>query len=82
MKYVFYIISIVLIIINEAVARNIQYGYNARGEYVPIQIDGEMVQYGYNPRGEYVPTSIGDNHIGYGYNPRGDYVPTYIDEKW
>ena len=59
-------------------AGNINYGYNAQGDYVPTSIKGERIQYGYNARGDYVPTSIGNKKIDYGFNAKGDYVPTSI----
>ena len=46
-------------------AGNIQYGYNARGEWVPVSVDGERIEYGYNARGDYVPTAVGNNRIDY-----------------
>ena len=59
-------------------ANSIDYGYNARGEYVPKSIGNERIDYGYNAKGEYVPTSIGGKRIDYGYNAHGDYVPKSI----
>lgn len=63
-------------------AEQIIYGYNAVGEYVPIQVGGRNVNYGYNAVGDYVPTSISNprdytdrTEINYGYNAQGDYVP-------
>ena len=63
-------------------AEQIIYGYNAVGDYVPIQIGGRNVNYGYNAVGDYVPTSISNprdytdrTEINYGYNAQGDYVP-------
>ena len=40
-------------------AGTITYGYNAKGDYVPTEIDGKQIEYGYNARGDYVPTSVG-----------------------
>ena len=59
-------------------AGSIQYGYNAKGDYVPISISGQRVQYGYNAQGDYVPTSIGGQRVQYGYNAQGNYVPTSV----
>ncbi|MCD7779813.1 MAG: hypothetical protein LUH05_03995 [Candidatus Gastranaerophilales bacterium] len=64
-----------------AFADNIQYGYNAVGEYVPVKIGNDRVKYGYNAVGDYVPTSIGNNKIKYGYNAQGNYVPTSIQSS-
>ena len=64
-----------------AIAGNIIYGYNAQGDYVPIEIDGQKVEYGYNAQGDYVPTAIGKNRVEYGYNAQGDYLPTAIGKK-
>ena len=41
-------------------SKNIGYGYNAMGDYVPTSIGNENIGYGYNAMGDYVPTSIGD----------------------
>ena len=30
----------------------IRYGYNAQGQYVPVQVGNERVKYGYNAYGE------------------------------
>lgn len=38
---------------------NIQYGYNAKGEYVQKSIGGQKIDYGYNAKGQYVPKSYG-----------------------
>ena len=38
----------------------IRYGYNARGEYVPMSVGGQRVHYGYNAYGDFVPMYIGD----------------------
>ena len=73
-KLLLFLLSI--LIISPAFADNIQYGYNAQGDYVPTSINGKRVQYGYNAQGDYVPTSVGGNRIQYGYNAQGDYVPT------
>jgi len=51
-----------------AQAGDIQYGYNAHGNYVPVKIDGENIDYGYNAKGDYVPVKIGNKSIQYGYN--------------
>ena len=75
MKFVIYITVAVMAIIMPVTARNIHYGYNAQGEYVPTEINGQRVQYGYNAQGEYVPTAIGNERVEYGYNPQGEYVP-------
>ena len=80
MKYFVLIFCALMISGNNALAGNIEYGYNGRGDYVPLAIDGERVEYGYNGRGDYVPTSIGGKNINYGYNGRGDYVPTAVGD--
>ena len=66
-----------------AFAEQIIYGYNAYGEYVPIQVGDRHVNYSHNAQGDYVPTSISNprdyrdtTNIEYGYNSQGDYVPT------
>lgn len=38
----------------------IQYGYNAQGDYVPMSVGGQRIHYGYNPYGDFVPMYIGD----------------------
>ena len=64
-----------LFVANQAFAGNIRYGYNAKGDYVPTEIDNKQVEYGYNAKGDYVPTKVGNDNIDYGYNAKGDYVP-------
>ena len=61
-----------------ALATDINYGYNAHGDYVPTSYGGQQIQYGYNAHGDYVQTSIGGQQIQYGYNAHGNYVPTSI----
>ena len=78
MKLSVFLVAISIFLTFSAYADRIEYGYNARGDYVPTKIDGEHVEYGYNARGDYVPTKIGNSNVEYGYNPRGDYVPTKI----
>ena len=77
-KYVILVLVSLLANIQTSLARDISYGYNAHGDYVPVSIGGERVDYGYNAHGDYVPTSIGGKDIDYGYNARGDYVPTSL----
>lgn len=57
------------------VNRQIEYGYNAKGDFVPTDIGGQHIEYGYNAKGQYVPMWYGNNPIEYGYNAVGDYVP-------
>lgn len=54
---------------------DIDYGYNAIGDFVPTSVDNQRIQYGYNAVGDYVPMSVGGRQINYGYNAVGDYVP-------
>ncbi len=61
-------------------ATDIQYGYNAQGDYVPMSVGNNTINYGYNAQGDYVPMSIGNKHINYGYNSQGDYVPVSYDD--
>ena len=63
---------------NATIARDIKYGYNTMGEYVPVEIGNRKIRYGYNNKGDYAPTAIGDADIRYGYNNNGDYAPTAI----
>lgn len=42
------LIWIFMFTITSTFAGNIQYGYNAQGDYVPTSINGNQVQYGYN----------------------------------
>ena len=67
-----------LLLTGVAYAGNIEYGYNANGDYVPTKINGKRVDYGYNANGDYVPTKVGNDRIDYGYNANGNYVPTNI----
>lgn len=53
---------------------NINYGYNAHGQYVPKTYGSSSINYGYNAHGKYVPKSVGNQKIEYGYNAHGDYV--------
>ena len=62
-----------------ACAESINYGYNAKGDYVPTYIGGQQVQYGYNAKGDYVPTYIGGQQVQYGYNAKGNFVPININ---
>ena len=59
-------------------AGNIQYGFNAQGDYVPQSIGDQRVQYGFNSQGNYVPQSVGDQRIQYGFNAQGKYVPVSV----
>lgn len=65
-----------------AFADQIHYGYNAKGEYVPVSVNGRTINYGYNAQGDYVPVSTTNQrnyqdteYINYGYNAQGQYVP-------
>ena len=51
-----------------ASAGNVRYGYNAQGEYVPMQVEGKDIRYGYNAKGEYVPMKVGNDAIQYGFS--------------
>lgn len=77
MKKVILILAILISL--PCFAVDIDYGFNANGDYVPTSIGGQSIDYGYNAVGDYVPLSIGDRHINYGYNAYGDYVPMEID---
>ena len=59
-------------------AIDVNYGYNAHGQYVPTSYGNQQVQYGYNAHGQYVPTSYGNQKVQYGYNAHGQYVPRSI----
>ena len=77
-KYKWWVAAVVTLAAFTAQAGDIRYGYNAKGEYVPVEIDGQQVDYGYNAKGEYVPVKIGNQQIDYGFNAKGDYVPTKV----
>lgn len=82
MKKIFLSLCLTALLASQAYAQNnIKYGYNPKGEYVPIEIDGKKIEYGYNPRGDYVATKVGNENIEYGYNPNGEYVPTQVGNK-
>ena len=78
MKYFYFGFFAYFLCVFSAFGDDIHYGYNAQGEYVPMQIDGQRVHYGYNAHGDYVPMQIGDDSVQYGYNAQGDYVPTAV----
>ena len=59
---------------------DIDYGYNAVGDYVPTSVGNQRIQYGYNATGDYVPMSVGGQQIHYGYNAYGDFVPMSIGD--
>lgn len=59
---------------------DIDYGYNAVGDYVPTSFGNQRIQYGYNAMGDYVPMSVGGQQIHYGYNAYGDFVPMSIGD--
>ena len=40
-------------------SENIEYGYNAQGQYVAKAVGSKKINYGYNAKGQYVPVSIG-----------------------
>lgn len=44
----------------QAAPQQIQYGYNAQGNFVPVSVGGQRIHYGYNPYGEFVPKYIGN----------------------
>ena len=54
----FVLLAILLIAFN-ALADNIVFGYNPKGDYVPVKIGNDRIDYGYNPKGDYVPVKIG-----------------------
>ena len=60
-------------------AADVNYGYNAHGNYVPTSYGSDRINYGYNAHGEYVPKSVGNQQIQYGYNAHGEYVPKSVD---
>ena len=49
-------VATVLLITSSVYAGNIRYGYNGRGDYVPVEVNNQRVEYGYKGRGDYVPT--------------------------
>ena len=59
----------------------IEYGYNVKGEYVPVKIGNKKVEYGYNAKGEFVPVKLGNDKIDYNYNVKGKFVPTSIGKE-
>ena len=60
MKKIFCLFINMVIFVSVAYAGNIQYGYNAQGDYVPTSIGGSRINYGYNAQGDYVPVDIYD----------------------
>lgn len=78
MKNLLILFSIFTIFSSVVFAGNIEYGYNAKGEYAPKSVNGKKIEYGYNAHGDYVQKSIGGEKIEYGYNARGQYVPKSI----
>ena len=56
----FLLIALSILFISPVFADNIQYGYNAQGDYVPTSVGGNRIQYGYNAQGDYVPTGYGN----------------------
>lgn len=78
MKNLLSLFFIICFSVSIAIAENIQYGYNANGEYVPVSVGNKKVEYSYNARGEYKPSSIGGRRIRYNYGSNGMYLPTMI----
>lgn len=60
--------------------KQIFYGYNAEGDYVPTAIGEQKIEYGYDAYGDFVPKAIGGQKIKYGYNAYGEYVPVSIED--
>ena len=56
LKYLSLIAWICLVV--PAYAGSIDYGYNAKGNYVPTSVGENKIQYGYNAYGDYVPQRI------------------------
>ena len=74
------LLILVFLLIQLPVLADIEYGYNAYGDYVPMSVDGEDVRYGYNAYGDYVPMGIGDDDITYKHNSFGKYVPLSVGD--
>lgn len=63
---------------DDILSPDVDYGYNAVGDYVPMSVGGMDIDYGYNAVGDYAPTAVGRQQIQYGYNAVGDYVPMSV----
>ena len=73
-----YVVLLALVFSCSAYAGDIEYGYNTKGDYVPVAINGKRIEYGYNTKGEFVPISIGNERIEYGYNTMPDGEEIYF----